>query len=53
VKVCGDSKVTQKYQVTIPPAVRERLKLKSGDRLIFVQEASHVVIVKGKLEIDE
>jgi AbrB family looped-hinge helix DNA binding protein len=29
------SKVTQKYQATIPQAVREKLEIEKGDRVIF------------------
>jgi antitoxin PrlF len=36
--------VTSKGQVTIPQAIRERLKLKAGDRLDFVVEGPNVVL---------
>jgi antitoxin PrlF len=36
--------VTSKGQVTIPQAIRERLKLKTGDRLDFVVEGPNVVL---------
>jgi len=31
--------VTRKYQVTIPKEVREELKIKVGDNMVFVKEA--------------
>lgn len=36
------AKVTSKGQITIPKQVREKLKLKEGDKLFFVEE-------KGKI----
>jgi len=32
--------VTRKYQVTIPQRVREELKIKVGDDVVFVREAN-------------
>lgn len=40
------SKVTQKYQATIPQAVREKLEIKQGDRVIFEIENDRVVLKK-------
>lgn len=40
------SKVTQKYQATIPQAVREKLEIKQGDRVIFEIEDDRVVLKK-------
>jgi AbrB family looped-hinge helix DNA binding protein len=50
-KVIGDSKVTGKFQATIPRPVRELLSLDSGDRIVFLAEGSHVLVKKGKLEV--
>jgi AbrB family looped-hinge helix DNA binding protein len=50
-KVIGDSKVTGKFQATIPRSVRELLRLDSGDRVVFLTEGSHVLVKKGKLEV--
>jgi len=50
-KILGDSKVTEKFQTTIPRIVRELLNLESGDRVVFVNENDHVLIKKGKLDI--
>jgi antitoxin PrlF len=39
-------KVTQKYQATIPQAVRKKLEIGKGDRIIFVIEDDKVVLKK-------
>ncbi len=40
------SKVTQKYQATIPQAVREKLEIEKGDRIIFEIEDEKVILKK-------
>lgn len=40
------SKVTQKYQATIPQAVRKKLEIEKGDRVIFEIEDEKVVLKK-------
>ena len=37
-KIVGASKVTSRYQVTIPQEVREKLGVSAGDILAFVEE---------------
>jgi len=51
-KILGDSKVTEKFQATIPRVVRELLNVDSGDRVIFVAENESVSIKKGRLDIE-
>jgi len=51
-KVLGDSKVTSKFQTTIPRAVRRLLDLNSGDRVVFVIQRGNVVLKKGNLEVE-
>ena len=41
------SKLTTKYQATIPQAVRDLLLLKKGDEVIFEIEGGQVVIRKA------
>jgi AbrB family looped-hinge helix DNA binding protein len=43
-KVLGASKVTVRYQVTLPPDVRKLLKVKEGDTLVFAEENGKVFI---------
>ncbi|WP_019506135.1 AbrB/MazE/SpoVT family DNA-binding domain-containing protein [Pleurocapsa sp. PCC 7319] len=45
-KIKLTSKVTQKYQATIPQAVREKLAIEKGDRIIFEIEDEKVVLKK-------
>lgn len=41
------AKLTVKYQATIPEPVREVLKLKKGDRVVFEMEGSSVHLRKA------
>jgi len=38
------AKVSSKGQVTIPVAVRERLKVGSGDKIVFAEEGGRIVL---------
>ncbi len=44
-KFLGSSKVTSKFQVTIPQDAREFLEIKKGDRLAFVRDGNKVYII--------
>jgi AbrB family looped-hinge helix DNA binding protein len=46
-KVLGTSKLSQKFQVTISKDARKLLDLKAGDRIIFLEEDSVLIIKKG------
>jgi len=37
-------KITRKYQITIPKEIREKLKLRIGDKLIIKIENDHIVL---------
>jgi len=43
-KALGSSKVTVRYQVTVPEEVRKKLKVKEGDTLVFVEENKKIYI---------
>lgn len=43
-KVMGASKITSKFQVTVPEEVREILKVQVGDHVVFVRENGKVFI---------
>jgi AbrB family looped-hinge helix DNA binding protein len=40
----ASAKLTEKFQITIPAAVRRRLGLKAGDRVLLVLESGEVVL---------
>ena len=43
-KIIGSSKVTKRYQVTIPDEARKILKISIGDTLAFVEENGRVFV---------
>lgn len=49
----NSAKVTTKYQATLPQAVREKLGITQGDRIIFELEGERVYIRKVQpLDLD-
>jgi AbrB family looped-hinge helix DNA binding protein len=50
-KALGDSKLSAKYQVTIPKRVRELLKLDVHDLVLFVVDNGNVLLKKGEVRI--
>ena len=43
-KVLVSSKVTVRFQVTIPEDVRNRMKVEEGDTLVFVDDGKKIYI---------
>lgn len=43
-KILGASKVTVRYQVTVPAPVRKTLNLKIGDTLVFAEEDGKIFL---------
>lgn len=43
-KALGSSKITVRYQVTIPIEVRGKMKVKEGDNLVFVEDGKRIYI---------
>ena len=43
-RILGASKVTVRYQVTIPYEVRKTMKIREGQTLVFVEDNGQVVI---------
>jgi len=41
------SRLSSKFQVTIPRDVREKFKLRAGDRILFIEEGGKLVVKKG------
>lgn len=48
----GSSKLTGKFQATIPKSVRGILKLDTGDLLVFVRDHDQIVVKRGKVKVD-
>lgn len=46
-EVLGLSKITYKFQVTIPKRVREEFDLKEGDTIVFLKEGNKLVVIKS------
>ena len=38
--------ISSKYQITLPSKVREKMKLKAGDKVVFVEEDEKYVLKK-------
>jgi AbrB family looped-hinge helix DNA binding protein len=48
-----DSKITSKFQITIPKTVRQRLCLDEGDLLVFVIDKSEILLKKGVVKVED
>jgi len=48
----GSSKLTGKFQTTIPKPVRGILKLDAGDLLVFVRDHDQILVKRGKVKVD-
>ena len=46
-KILGVTAITERNQSTIPKAVREKMKLTSEDRLLWVEEDGKIVVKKA------
>jgi|GEM_PF-1079555 len=44
------TKLTTKGQITIPKAIRDRLKLKTGDKIAVAIEGQHAILKKADFE---
>ena len=49
----GTSKITRKFQSTVPKAVRKHLSLDYGDLLVFLIDQNEIVLKKGTVTIDK
>jgi hypothetical protein len=50
-RILGTSKVTGKFQITVPKVLVTRLKLKRGDLVVFVGVKREVLLKKGEVRI--
>jgi AbrB family looped-hinge helix DNA binding protein len=46
-EILGISKITYKFQVTLPKRVREKYDFKEGDIIVFADEDGRLVIAKS------
>lgn len=44
-KIVGASKVTVRYQVTIPEEVRKIMKIEVGQTLVFTEEHGKIILM--------
>jgi len=52
-KTLGDSKLSSKFQITIPRTVREFLKVEAGNLILFIKDDGNVLIKKGEVRIKD
>ena len=46
-EILGTSKLSHKFQITIPREVRERFKLGAGNIVVFMEENGKLVVTKS------
>ena len=46
-EILGVSKLTYKFQVTIPKEVRERFQLREGETVVFIGEGGRLFLAKS------
>jgi AbrB family looped-hinge helix DNA binding protein len=50
-KTIGDSKLSKKFQITVPKRVRQVLRLNSEDLVVFIVKRRDVVIRRGRVTV--
>lgn len=48
--ILGSSKISVRYQVTLPEKVREKLDLKEGEQLLFSEEDGKIILRNSRLD---
>lgn len=43
------AKITSKGQITIPKDIRDKLKLKTGDKVIFIEDGEKIIFANSSL----
>lgn len=46
-EILGVSKLTYKFQVTVPKEVRKRFQLEEGETIVFIGEDGKLVLAKS------
>lgn len=44
------AKVTSKGQITIPIEIRKKLGIKSGDKILFIEEAGKIYMINSSMD---
>jgi AbrB family looped-hinge helix DNA binding protein len=52
-KALGDSRLSSKFQVTVPRNIRNILGLKAGDLLVFLIEGDEILLKRGEVQIQD
>ena len=50
--ILGSSKISTRYQITLPEDVREILGVKDGEQILFSKEDGKVVLRNSRLELE-
>ncbi|NLV63855.1 MAG: AbrB/MazE/SpoVT family DNA-binding domain-containing protein [Clostridiaceae bacterium] len=43
------AKITSKGQITVPKEIRDKLKLKTGDKVIFIEEGDKIIFANSSI----
>jgi antitoxin PrlF len=43
------SRITSKGQITIPVEIRRKLKLKTGDKVVFIEEGERIIFANSAM----
>jgi AbrB family looped-hinge helix DNA binding protein len=46
-EILGVSPMSHKFQITVPKKVREKMKLKGGDTVTFIEESGRIYVGKS------
>ena len=47
-EIMGTSKISKKFQITVPKSVREKYSLKEADLIIFIGDEDSLALKKAK-----
>lgn len=50
-RIIGYSVVTRRGQITIPKEIRDKMDIKEGDKVFFIEDNGRIVLVKGPIEL--
>jgi len=51
-KLLATARVNTNNTVSLPKEVREKLGVKPGDQILFIEDSRRIIIAKGPLEVD-